>query len=112
MGVQGVRVHPSPENHKAIGFHGNTCWGPHENHNATKSVFIGAVLSGSMLMMVLASILKFVSNVRQLLAADDFIRRHCQVHFSALYIRFNTLFTSALKNPRRLGTSPSYQISL
>ena len=29
-----------------------------------------------------ASILKFVSNVRQLFAADDFSRRHFQMHFS------------------------------
>ena len=34
---------------------------------------IGAVLSGSTLF---ASILRFVSNVRQLFAADDFSRRH------------------------------------
>ena len=34
--------------------------------------------SGSTL---LASILKFVSNVRQLFAADNFSRRHFQMHF-------------------------------
>ena len=34
---------------------------------------VGAVLSGSTLF---GSILKFVSNVRQLFAADDFRRRH------------------------------------
>ena len=39
---------------------------------------IGAVCSGSTLF---ASILKFVSNVRQLFAADDFSRRHFQTHF-------------------------------
>ena len=39
---------------------------------------MGAVCSGSTLF---ASILKFVSNVRQLLAADDFSRRHFQMHF-------------------------------
>ena len=38
---------------------------------------IGAVCSGSTLF---ASILKFVSNVRQLFA-DDFSRRHFQMHF-------------------------------
>ena len=38
---------------------------------------IGAVSSGSTLF---ASILKFVSNVRQLFAADDF-SRHFQMHF-------------------------------
>ena len=89
-GYKGSVPTPTPENHKATRFLGTTFWSPHENHNATKSAFIGAVLSESMLMRVLASILKFVSNVRQLLAADDFIRRHCQVHFSALYLRFNT----------------------
>ena len=39
---------------------------------------LGAVCSGSMLF---ASILKDVSNVRQLFAADDFSRRHFQMHF-------------------------------
>ena len=44
---------------------------------------IGAVSSGSTLF---ASILKFVSNVRQLFAADDFIRRHFpDVFFLALF---------------------------
>ena len=38
-----------------------------------KTAPIGAVLFGSTLF---ASILKFVSNVRQLFAADDFIRYH------------------------------------
>ena len=39
---------------------------------------IRAVCSGSTLF---ACILKFVSNVRQLLAADDFSSRHFQMHF-------------------------------
>ena len=39
---------------------------------------IGAVCSGSTLF---ASILKFVINVWQLFAADDFSRRHFQMHF-------------------------------
>ena len=39
---------------------------------------IGAVCSGSTLF---ASILKLVSNVRQLFAADDFSRQHFQMHF-------------------------------
>ena len=39
---------------------------------------IGAVCSGSTLF---ASILKFVSNVRQLFAEDDFSRRYFQMHF-------------------------------
>ena len=38
---------------------------------------IGAVCSGSTL---LACILKFASSVRQLFAADDFSRRHFQMH--------------------------------
>ena len=40
---------------------------------------IGAVCSGSTLF---AFIFKFASNVRQLFAADDFSRRHFQMHFS------------------------------
>ena len=39
---------------------------------------IGAVCSGSTLF---ASILNSVSNVSQLFAADDFSRRHFQMHF-------------------------------
>ena len=39
---------------------------------------IGAVCSGSRLF---ACLLKFTSNVRQLFAADDFSRRHFQMHF-------------------------------
>ena len=40
---------------------------------------IGAVCSGFTLF---ASILKFLSNVMQLFAADNFSRRHFQMHFS------------------------------
>ena len=40
---------------------------------------IGAVCSASMLF---ASILEFLSNVRQLFAADDFSRLIFQMHFS------------------------------
>ena len=40
---------------------------------------IGAVCSGSTLF---TCILKSASNVRQLFAADDFSRRHFQMHFS------------------------------
>ena len=40
---------------------------------------IGAVCSGSTLF---ACILKFASNVRHLFAAEDFSRRHFQMHFS------------------------------
>ena len=39
---------------------------------------IGAVCFGSTLF---APILKFVSNVRQIFAADDFSRQHFQMHF-------------------------------
>ena len=39
---------------------------------------VGAVCSGSSLF---ASILNFVSSVRQLFAADDFSRRHFQMYF-------------------------------
>ena len=46
---------------------------------------IGAVCSGS---TVFASVLlKFVGNVRQSIAADDFSRQHFQIHFFfALYL--------------------------
>ena len=47
---------------------------------------IGAVCSGSMLF---ASILNFVSNVRQLFAADDFSRQHLQMHFFLGALRVN-----------------------
>ena len=49
---------------------------------------IGAVCSGSTLF---ASILKFVSNTRQLFAADDFSRRHFQMHFFLGALRVNAL---------------------
>ena len=47
---------------------------------------IGAVCSGSRLF---ASILNFVSYVRQLFAADDFSRRHFQMHFFLGPLRVN-----------------------
>ena len=40
---------------------------------------IGAVFSGSTLIASIYT--KFVSNVRQLFAADDFSRRHFHLHF-------------------------------
>ena len=46
---------------------------------------IGAVCYGSILF---ACVLKFASNIRQLFAADDFSRRHFQMHISW---RFNGL---------------------
>ena len=45
----------------------------------TNGIPLGAVCSGSRLF---ASILNFFSNARQLFAADDFSRRHFQMHFS------------------------------
>ena len=48
---------------------------------------IGAVCSGSTLF---ASILKLVSNVRQFFAADDFSRRHFQMHFFLGALRVKT----------------------
>ena len=48
---------------------------------------IGAVCSGSTLF---ASILNFVSNVRQLFAADDFSRRHFHMHFFLGPLRVNS----------------------
>ena len=47
---------------------------------------IGAVCSGSILC---DSILEFVSNVRQLFAADDSSRRHFQMHFFLGVLRIN-----------------------
>ena len=47
--------------------------------NPDQTAPIGTVCSRSTLF---ACILKFASNVRQLLAADDFSRRHFQMHFS------------------------------
>ena len=47
---------------------------------------IGAACSGSSLF---ASIFKFVSNARQLFAADDFSRRHFHVHFFLGILRVN-----------------------
>ena len=49
---------------------------------------IGAVGSGSTLF---ASMIKFVSNVRHLFAADDFSRRHFQMHLflGALRVKFD-----------------------
>ena len=51
---------------------------------------IGAVCSWSML---LAFILKLVSNVRQLFAADDFSRRHFQMHFFLGALSVNIFIT-------------------
>ena len=44
-----------------------------------QTALIGAVCSGSTLF---ACLLKFASNLRQLFAADDYSRRHFQMHFS------------------------------
>ena len=49
------------------------------NPDQTAPYIIGAVCFGSTLF---ACILKFASNVWQLFAADDFSRRHFQMHFS------------------------------
>ena len=46
--------------------------------NPDQTAPIGAVCSGSTLF---ASILNFVSNVRQLFAADNFNRQHFQMRF-------------------------------
>ena len=59
---------------------------------------IGAVCSGSTL---LASILKFISNVRQLFAADDFSRRHFQMHFSLGALRVNSLCASMIGSRKK-----------
>ena len=47
--------------------------------DADQTAPIGAVCSGSTLF---ACILKFASNVCQLIAADEISRRHFQMHFS------------------------------
>ena len=49
---------------------------------------IGAVCSGSTLF---ASILNYVSNARQLFAADDFSRQHFQMHFFLGALNHNSL---------------------
>ena len=49
---------------------------------------IGAVCTGSTLF---ASILNSSSNVRQLFAADDFSRRHFQMHFFLGALRVNLI---------------------
>ena len=49
---------------------------------------LGAVSSGSTLF---ASILKFISNVRQLFAADDFSRRHFSDAFFLGALRVNII---------------------
>ena len=54
--------------------------------NPDQTAPIGAVCSGSMLF---ASILNFVSNVRQLFAVDDFSRQHFQMHFFLGALRVN-----------------------
>ena len=53
-----------------------------------QTALIGAVCSGSTLF---ASILNFVSNFRQFLAADDSSRRHFQMHFFLGALRVNEL---------------------
>ena len=50
--------------------------------NPDQTAPLGAVCSGSTLF---ACILKFDSNVWQLFAADDFSRRHFQMHFSGAF---------------------------
>ena len=64
---------------------------------------IGAVCSGSTLF---ASILKLVSNVRQLFAADDFSRRHNQMHFflGALWVKLG----HGMRNLSSVLTTRSY----
>ena len=54
--------------------------------DADQTAPIGAVCSGS---TPLASILNFISNVRQLFAADDFSRQHFQMHFFLGALRVN-----------------------
>ena len=58
--------------------------------NPDRTAPIGTVSSGSTLF---ASLLKFVNNVRQLFAADDFSRRHFSDAFflGALRVRLNIL---------------------
>ena len=55
------------------------------------TVWTSAVFSGSTLF---ASILNFVSNVKQLFAADNFSRRHFQMHFLLGPLRVNMEFKS------------------
>ena len=63
---------------------------------------IGAVCSGSTLF---ASILKLVSNVRQLFAAEDFIRQHFQMNFFLGALRVKS-------SPFKDGDSPHTHLYL
>ena len=38
----------------------------------------------------------FISNVRQLFAADDFSRRHSQMHFFIVPLRVNAFFSNVI----------------
>ena len=57
---------------------------------------IGAVCSGSTI--------KFISKVRQLFAADDFSRRHFQMHF---FLALYELRTQLYLHPRVLNSEDS-----
>ena len=59
--------------------------------------YIGAVCSGSTLFL---SILNFGSNVRQLFAADDFSRRHFQMHFFLGAVRVKLYLDQTQQNTR------------
>ena len=69
---------------------------------------IGAVCSGSTLF---ASILKFVGNVRQLFAADDFSRRHFSDALLLGALRVKYTFTSfCIKNTLKAIFSQNYEV--
>ena len=62
--------------------------------NPDQTAPLGAVCSGAMLFASI--LLKFISNVRQLFAADDFSRRHFQMHFFLGALRVNSLSVSVI----------------
>ena len=66
---------------------------------------IGAVCSGSTLFA--SVLLKFVSNIRQLFAADGFSRRHFQMHFFLGALRVNLLKPNGFPHNNQLDKSIS-----
>ena len=63
--------------------------------NPDQTAPIGAVCSGSTLF---ACILKFASTVWQLYAADDFSRRHFQMHFFLGALRVKCIIAQYVSN--------------
>ena len=68
---------------------------------------IGAVCSGSTLFASIHTL--FVSNARQLFAADDYSRRHFQMHFfGALRVHAVCFYTLFVSNARQLFAADDF----